>query len=324
MNLFKRIQIFWHHFIKTIPLYRKCKSSDLLPKKKLRQLVTILDDIQQIWNSNKNENQYILFHNFVNKFLSKIESQKQEYLDKIKTVDYWVTEANKIIESVKNNPFEIKSILEAINLYKKSNQILYDENYMITEKSLVEIFKHRQKFTTLYQEGNEKGKQGFYQDGLLYLLDAEKLFKPDKLTLKIAQFKDKVTLEIEYNDNLEKIKNIAQEGNFILAQNQLQLALKKFSRQDGKKLNAKLQIVINAKSEYRQGLLAEKIDNFTLAKKQYLLALSHLPTLEEASYRLALIDIKQNNYSSALSYLEKLTGEKVNYLRGFIYLQKND
>lgn len=324
MNIFKKIKIFCRNVSQTLPLYKEYNSSNLKNNKKLRELVIIVEAIERIWKESQYNNKYILFHYFVNKFLTKINIEKQQWIDTIKTAEYWVEKGNKIFESFKDNPFEITPISEAINLYKKSNQILYDESYMITEKLLIEIFKNRQKFRYLCQQGKEKGKQGFYQEGLNYLYEALKIFKPNKLELQIIKFKQKVNLEREYNRNLKEIKHIAQQGNFVLAQTQLKLTLKKFSRQDGEELSAKLKRVIDAKTEYRQGLIAEKIDNFNLAKKQYLLALSYLPNLEEASYRLALIDIKQNNYSSALSYLEKLTGEKVNYLRGFCYLQKND
>lgn len=324
MNFFRKIKIFWENCQQTIPLYKQYKSFDFKQEKNLRKLVKVATEIEEIWYHTQENNKYILFHSLVKQFLSPIIKHKFQWLDSIKIAENFVAEAEEIFESIEDNPFEIVSLSKAINLYKKANDILLDENYMITEKSLREVFKNRQKFINFYQEAKDKEKQGFYEEALQYLLEARKIFQPHKLELKIIEFQEKINLEIEYNENLKKIKYLAQQGNFVLAQSQLKLSLEKFTRQDGEELNQKLLTVINAKNEYRQGLLAEKIGNFTIAKKQYQLALSYLPSLESASYRLALIEIKQNNYSSALSYLGKLTGEKVNYLRGFCYLQKND
>lgn len=324
MNIFRKIKVFWHNCQQTIPLYQQYKSFDLQTEKNLRKLVEVATKIEAIWVETKDNNKYILFSPLVNYFLSPIIKHKFQWLDSIHIAEDSVAKANKIFDDIEDNPWEIASLSEAINLYKKANDILFDRNYMITEQSLREIFKTRQKFINFYQQAKEKGKQGFYQEGLTYLLEANKLFQPQRLTIKIAEFQEKINLEKEYNQNLKKIKSFAQQGNFILAQSQLKLSLEKFSRQDGEELKQKLDTIINAKNEYRQGLLAEKIDNLSLAKKQYKLALSHLPNLDSANYRLAIIYIKENDYSSALSCLEKLAGENVNYLRGFCYLQKNN
>lgn len=176
----------------------------------------------------------------------------------------------------------------------------------------------------MYQKGKNLVNTGFFKEGLPYLLDAQKIYRVADLDREIIECEYQIKLQIQYENDLKIIKSLAQKGDFISAYNQLVFALEKFQRQDGNELKEKLQIVIEAKNDYRQGLMAEKIDNLTLAKKQYLSALSKLPQLKDASYRLALIDIKQDNFTSALSYLENLQEERANYLRGFIYLQKND
>ncbi|WP_330202151.1 peptidase M, neutral zinc metallopeptidase, zinc-binding site [Cyanobacterium sp. Dongsha4] len=323
MNIFKRLNIFWNNIKKTFPLYRQYRYC-LTYSNDLRQLRELAVSIEQIWLNTKYQNKYIFLHSLVNKFISNIQNKRLEYSKKITTAENWVAEANRIFEFIKDDPFNINDLSQAINLYHKANELFFDKNFMISEDNLREILANRKKFINLYQKGKEKASQGYYKEGLSLLNEAKNLFYPDKLARRISQFQDKIKFEEEYEENLLKTKELAREGNFLSAYNQLQLALDKFQRQDGNELREKLQIVIDAKTDYRQGLMAEKIDNFLLAKKQYLSALSKLPQLTDANYRLALIDIKQHNFTSALSYLENLEEEKASYLRGFIYLQKND
>lgn len=324
MNFLKRINIFWNNLRKTLPLYREYKSCLIKNKNNFRKLLELTVSIEQIWLRTEFQGKYILFHHFVNKFLLNIKEKRSECSKKIRMVETWIAEGNTIFESIQDDPFNINYLSQAINFYHKANEIIYDQNHVITEYNLRDILANRQRFINLYQKGKEKGSEGYYEEGLEYLYEAEKLFASAKLDREISEFQEKFQFEKEYRQNLLEVKDLAQNGEFISAYNKLQLALDKFENHDSEELRKKLEIIIDAQNDYRQGVIAEKIDNFALAEKQYKLALSKLPQLTDASYRLALIEIKQHNFTSALSYLENLNEERANYLRGFIYLQKND
>ncbi|BAQ61257.1 hypothetical protein GM3708_1663 [Geminocystis sp. NIES-3708] len=300
------------------------EAKDLAQLKKLKEAIKLGEEIKSLWNENPSWREQLVRDFSVKDLLYNVNTQLNTWKMQLQRAENSASEGKKILALDKNDPFDSQILTQALNLFTKCNAILYETEYAVIEQVLKDKINSRNKFQSLYNDAKNQGKNGFFREGLSYFLQAEKIFKVISLATEIKEYEYLAKLQTQYENNLKQIKNLAQQGDFVLAQSQLQLNLDKFSRQDGEVLNAKLKTVINAKIEYRQGLLAEKIGNFTIAKKQYQLALSHLPTLESASYRLALIDIKQNNYSSALSYLEKLTEEKANYLRGFCYLQKND
>jgi len=231
MNIFKRINIFWNNILKTLPLYRQYKHS-LTHSNDLRQLLELAVSIEQIWLKTKYNNKYILFHSWVHKFISNIQEKRLEYSKKITTAENWIEEANRIFESIKDDPFNINDLSQAINLYHQANEILCDKIYMISGENLREILASRKIFINFYQKAKEKGSQGSYQEALEYLYQAKNLFQPEKLIRRISQFEEKVKLEKEFDENLVEIKALAKEGKFLIAYNQLQLALDKFQRQD--------------------------------------------------------------------------------------------
>jgi hypothetical protein len=300
------------------------KAKEYAQLKKLKEAIKLAEEIKSLWKENPSWREQIVRDFSSGDLLYNINTQLTTWKTQLQRGESLANQGKEFIALDKNDPFDSTILMKALDLFTKCNEVLYETEYIVTEQILKEKIESRNKFQSIYNEGKRKGKKGFYREGLTYLLKAEKIYKVVRVSTKIKQYESLAKLQTEYEKNLKQIQHIATEGNFIIAKNQLDLILVKFSRQDGEELKKKLDSIINAKAEYRQGLLAEKIDNLTLAKKQYQLALSHLHSFNIARYRLALIHIKENDYTSALSCLGKLTGEKANYLRGFCYLQKND
>ncbi|MBL1210639.1 peptidase M, neutral zinc metallopeptidase, zinc-binding site [Geminocystis sp. GBBB08] len=292
--------------------------------KKLKEAIKIAEEIKKLWKKNPSWREQLVRDFTIKNLLSEVDKQLTSWKMQLQRAESLASQGKALMELDKNDPFDSTIITQALDFFTKSNQLFYETEYVVKEQILKDKIDSRNRFQSLYNEGKNQKEKGYYQQGLSYLLQAEKIYKSVTVTTEIRELENLIQLQIEYDNTLIEAKSLAQQGEFIKAQNKLQLMLAKFSRQDGEELKQKLDTIINAKSEYRQGLLAEKIDNLSLAKKQYQLALSHLPSLDSANYRLAIIYIRENNYSSALSCLEKLTGENVNYLRGFCYLQKND
>ncbi|MGI0483440.1 peptidase M, neutral zinc metallopeptidase, zinc-binding site [Geminocystis sp. CENA526] len=300
------------------------KAKNKAQLKKLKEAIKIAEEIKNLWKKNPSWREQLVRDFTIKNLLAEVDKQLKTWKMQLQRAEYLASQGKAVMELDKNDPFDCTIITQALDFFTKSNQLCYETEYVVKEQILKDKIDSRNRFQSLYNEGKNQKEKGYYQQGLSYFLQAEKIYKSVTLSAEIRECENFMKLQKEYDKTLIDVKSLAQQGEFIKAQNQLQLMLTKFSRKDGEELKQKLDSIINAKSEYRQGLLAEKIDNLSLAKKQYQLALSHLPSLDSANYRLAIIYIKQNNYSSALSCLEKLTGENVNYLRGFCYLQKND
>lgn len=300
------------------------QAKELAKLKKLEEAIKLGEEILSLWKENPSWREQIVREMSGGYLLENVKTKLTEWRLNLNKARHYINQGKNLIEQDKNDPFDNSFLTKALEYLEKSNEILYDTESTVTAQVLKDKINSRNKFQSLYQKGKNLVDTGFFKEGLPYLLDAQKIYRVADLDKEIIEYEYQIKLQIQYENNLVTIKSLAQKGDFLSAYNQLQLALDKFQRQDGNELREKLQIVIDAKADYRQGLMAEKIDNFLLAKKQYLSALSKLPQLTDANYRLALIDIKQHNFTSALSYLENLEEERANYLRGFIYLQKND
>ncbi|NCO76162.1 MAG: peptidase M, neutral zinc metallopeptidase, zinc-binding site [Cyanobacteria bacterium] len=300
------------------------KAKEYAQLKKLKEAIKLAEEIKSLWKENPSWREQLVRDVVITDLLYNVNSQLTTWKMRLQRGESFASQGKEFIALDKNDPFDSTILTQALDSFTKCNELLYETEYVVNEQILKDKIKRRNQFQSLYNEGKNQGKKGFYREGLTYLLEAEKIYKVVTVAKKIKEYENLAQLQTQYENNLKQIKNLAQQGNFILAKSQLQLNLEKFSRQDGEELKQKLETVINAKTEYRQGLLAEKIGNFTIAKKQYQLALSHLHSFDLARYRLALIYIKENDYNSALSCLAKMTGERSNYLRGFCYLQKNE
>ncbi len=300
------------------------EAKELANLKKLEEAIKLGEEILSLWKQNPSWREQIVREFSVGDLLENVNTKLTKWKLNLNKARHYATQGKKLIQEDQNYPFDSSILTKALDYLQKSNALLYDTECSVTAKVLTDKINSRNKFQGLYKQGKDLTDNKFFKEGLPYLLDAQKIYRVADLDREIIEYEYQIKLQIEYEDSLINIKSFAQKGDFISAYNQLQLALNKFERQDGNELREKLQLIIDAKTDYRQGLMAEKIDNFTLAKKQYLSALSKLPQLKDANYRLVLIDIKQHNFTSALSYLENLEEERANYLRGFIYLQKND
>ncbi|MTF38641.1 peptidase M, neutral zinc metallopeptidase, zinc-binding site [Cyanobacterium aponinum] len=300
------------------------EAKELAKLKKLEEAIKLGEEILSLWKENPSWREQIVREMSGGYLLENVKTKLTEWRLNLNKARHYINQGKNLIEQDKNDPFDNSFLTKALEYLEKSNEILYDTESTVTAQVLKDKINSRNKFQSLYQKGKNLVDTGFFKEGLPYLLDAQKIYRVADLDKEIIECEYQIKLQIQYENDLKIIKSLAQQGNFISAYNQLEVALDKFQRQDGNELKEKLRIVIDAKTDYRQGLMAEKIDNLTLAKKQYLSALSKLPQLKDASYRLALIDIKQHNFTSALSYLKNFQTERANYLRGFIYLQKND
>jgi tetratricopeptide (TPR) repeat protein len=301
-------------------------AQDLAKRKRLKEAIKLAEEITQLWSEKLSWNEDIIRNFSLGNFCLEVEQKLGEWKMILQRAEHCVSQAQTVLKDDKNNPFESQLIASALSLYQQCNRLIYETEYAVMEQLLEDKLQRRQNFQLFYQQGKQQGEEGFYQKGLESLLKAEKLFYLKELQNKIEDYRIKIKDEIQYEQELKQVQNLAQKGDFNSAYNLLKSSLERFTRDDGVTILRKLECVISAKAEYSHGLLAEKAGKFEIAKEQYHLALFHLPELESARYRLIIINLKLGNYSDVLESLDNLNNldkETASYLRGFVYAQQN-
>lgn len=299
------------------------QAQELAKAKKLPEAIKLVEEIKLLWQDNLSSSQKLVRDLSGGNLLAEIDSEYLKWTTKFKKAEVYIKQGNDCFKQDKNDPFQPQNLEKALDYLQKADKLLYDNKLFASIEIIKQKLAQRKSFNELWEKANQEEKRGYFQHGLEYLFKAQKLFNVTAVKKKIIDFETQLILQREYEDTIKDVKEIISLGNFDLALRKLNSALSKFIRQDGEELQAKLNNIIQAENCYQQGLIAEKSNDFKNAKQYYLATLHHWQTFPDINYRLAVVEVKQNNYSSGLSYLKSLEGENVDYLRGFIYLQQN-
>ncbi|MBF2058374.1 MAG: peptidase M, neutral zinc metallopeptidase, zinc-binding site [Cyanobacterium sp. T60_A2020_053] len=299
------------------------KAQELAKVKKLPEAIKLVEEIKTLWQDNPSGYEQIVRDLSGGNLLTEINSEHLKWTTNLRKAHHYLKQGIDLFKQDKNDPFQSQNLEKALDYLQKADKLLYDNQIFASVEIIKQKLAQRKSFHELWQKANQEEKRGHFESGLEYLYKAKKLFNVTEVKKKIIDFETQLILQREYEDTLKDVKEIISIGNFNLALRKLNSALSKFIRKDGEDLQAKLNKIIQAENCYQKGLIAEKNNDFENAKKSYLATLHHWQTFPDINYRLAVVEVKQNNYSSALSYLQSLKGENVDYLRGFIYLQQN-
>jgi tetratricopeptide (TPR) repeat protein len=231
------------------------------------------------------------------------------------------SDADQAMMSDKNNPFNTKKLSEALELYQQCQLLKPSELLIATIRSLEVTIEQRNQFKLLINEAKELGKQHFYKKALAKFTEASQLFNHNIVEKGIEACQSRLKYEEKYEQFLLKSYQLAQAGDFRQAIKLIKPVIAKFPRSDGQELLSQLQQIIKSKISFQAGLLAEKNGNLETAKIKYQEAINFVPELEEYKIRLIIVEIKNHNYSQALSELENNNQDIANYLKGYIYAQ---
>ncbi|HEY9668931.1 MAG TPA: hypothetical protein V6C91_19130, partial [Coleofasciculaceae cyanobacterium] len=130
---------------------------------------------------------------------------------------------------------------------------------------------------------------------------------------------------VEYNVALRQAHQIAVQGRFQDAIAQFEPVHHQFPQAGGLYLLRELRRIVDGKRHFHQGLLAEKAGDFEGATEHYQNAVMYIPQLRtQCCMRLAILAVKTNNWTQALSRLEGISGEQAAYIRGFAYIKQEN
>ena len=300
------------------------KAQQLAKTKQLRKAVKMAEEILSWWSLYPPFSERLIRWLTVDDILYRLRSQVKSWQYKISKADKLAVQARNLEVSDNGNPFDIKTLSKALNLYQQCNRLICDDNLTNAAEKCNKKIELRKRFKSIFKQGQEEAKQGFFKQALSTLLKAKKLFSTEALEEAIATCKVRCQEEEKYETVLNQAYYCATEGRFQEAVALIKPILVQFSRSDGQELLAKLERLVKGKERFRAGLLAEKAGDFNVATTKYQEAYRILPELTESRIRLGILAVKNNNSTKALSYLEGISGEQAAYIRGFVYAKQGN
>ena len=252
------------------------------------------------------------------------EEQKKWKIQLLHMAEEYTKQANQALENNnEHDPWQTYCLEQACSFYSQSLALNYDSKSEKRYQVCQEKLNNKRHFQTHFQEGKQHANSHCYNQAIQEFEQAQSLFDTADLKQEITLCHEQLAKEHEYNLAYNHAKELTKKGDFQSAIAHLEAAYTKFPREDGKQLLDKLQVVITGKNAYQKGLMAEQQGKWQYAKTYYFQARRNSPQfVEYCTKRLVDIAIKGEEWSLALEELNRLEGEEVHYLRGFVYAKQ--
>ena len=316
MNFIERA--FWSH-------EEADRAQKLAKNKQLWEAIEIAKKVIKTWSDSPGFLERQMRKVSVNGLVDNLKNQVKTWEKNARQAEKLAQQAEAFLKQTNNDPWDTEALEKALNFYKQSLRLMTNTNWQTEETICQHKLKQKHNFQTFFQQGKQKADAKYYRKAIQQFEQAQSFFATTELTKQIILCRQQLVKETQYERAYNTAKELTRNGEFNSAIAHFQTAYTNFPRQDGKQLLDKLETVIKAKQTYKQGLIAEKLENWEDAQQSYFQARKQLPQLtEKCSLRLALIAIKREQWSAALQELNALKGEKSQYLKGYIYLKQGD
>lgn len=293
--------------------------------RQLPDAINIAKNILTVWSDSPSFLERQMRKVSINGLLADLKNQIKTWETQVEKAEYLAKKAREAFEANNPDPWDTEALEKALSLYQESLALMEEMNWKTHETICQHKLKQKRNFQRFYQEGKEQAAAKYYKKAIRKLEQAQSLFSHTELTKEIIICRQQLGKQHQYERVYETAKDLTQKGDFYSAIAHFKPAYTNFPREDGKIFLQKLEAVIAGKQAYKQGLIAEKLENWDDAKAYYFQARKQLPHLgESCSMRLAMIAIKTQQWSEALQELNFLEGEKAHYLRGYVYIQTED
>jgi hypothetical protein len=302
----------------------KEKAEKLAQSQHLREAVIIAENALAVWNEKPSFWERLLCKLLLSNLLDNFTQQLLQWRSQVIAADELVAQAKNLLKQDVGNPLEIQVLTNAIALYQSCTQILHDERILAAINKCQQELRRRQQFQLLVTKGQSHAEQRFFQNAIAVYQEAEELYSTAALQQAIQAAKSQVEQEKAYESALQRAQQAQNQGKLKGAIALLEAALANFPRVDGRELLEEIKLTIKGREQYRQGLAAEKANNFAAATACYETAKLLLTNPTDCQIRLGIVAIKAENWAIALSHLTGLPGEQAAYLRGFAYAQQEN
>jgi tetratricopeptide (TPR) repeat protein len=293
----------------------KNKAEQLAQNKYLREAVTTAEKALAAWSQKPGFWERLIQQLFLGNILDQLKEQLKQWRRQVAEVDKLAANAKALIKQDTGNPLETQVLEKAIAFYERISKIICDERISQTLNQCKYELERREQFQKLVRDGEFQSENRFYQKAIAAYRQAEQLYRTEALIGAIVSCEADVKQEKIYYSAFEKAQQAEKEGRLRSAIALLQSALANFQRSDGLDLLQKLENILNGREKFRAGLQAEKAGKFKEAETLYQDAKVLLPSTE-CYIRLGIVAIKTEDWATALSHLEGISGQAA-YLRGF-------
>jgi len=300
------------------------KAERLAQERHLREAAQIVENTLAGWSSQPRFWERLIRRLLLGNLLKQLKQQLVKWHKQITEADKLAAEAKALLKQVTGNPLKIKALSEAIALYQRSLQIVYDRQISQILPQYQEELGRRQQFQLLVKEAQAQEQQHFFKQALTIYREAELLYATDEVKKAIANCSSQIHGEEAYETQLKQARQAYQEGKLRGAIALLESASANFPRQDGIELLEQLKSTVKGREKFRQGLNAEKLGAFQGAVLLYKEAKNLLNEPTECQIRLGIVAIKTEDWKTAISHLNGLPGEQAAYLRGFVHAKQGD
>ncbi|MEA5550760.1 peptidase M, neutral zinc metallopeptidase site [Anabaena cylindrica UHCC 0172] len=298
------------------------KAEKLALNKQLREAVTTAETALNMWAEEPNFWEVLVGKILIGNLVERLQKQLVEWQNQVTEADKLAARANLILMNDIGDPFVTQGISDAIALYRLHSIILEDEQVLYSIQQCQQELQRRKQFQDLVKQAQSQAENYFFKNAIAIYQEAEKLYTTELVKQAFTDALTQVPLEESYKSIFRKAKQAESKGELQEAIVLLDSALTNFPRTDGLDLRQKLKSTVKGRELFRQGLTAEKAGDFPAAKSLYKNAQSLLPNPQESQIRLGIVAIKMQDWATALSYLQGLSGQQAAYLRGFALAQQ--
>lgn len=293
------------------------KAEQLARDKHLREAAQIVEKSLAAWSSQPRFWERLIRSWLVGNLLEQLKQQLDKWRRQIAEADELAASAKALLKKDTGNPLKSKAFSEALALYDRCSQIISDDSVLLAISSCKRELKQRQQFRQLVKEAELQTQWQFFKVALAAYYQAEQLYSTQSVKAAIAVCIAQLQHEETYEAALQQAQQAFGEGKLRSAIALLESALSKFSRRDGIELLEQLQRTVKGREKFRQGLNAEKMGALQGAAFMYEEAKAFLSDPTDCQIRLGIVAIKTEDWTTALSHLENVSGEQAAYLRGF-------
>lgn len=300
------------------------KAEQLAQMKRFREAVQITDDILSSWSGDPSFGEQIARQVALGDFLKQVQERSQQWRTPINEANQLAARATAILKQDNGNPLETQALSEALALFLQSVSLVADKASIQAAHQCQQEISQRHKFQSLVTLAREKAQKLFFKQALQTYNEAKQLYSTQILQGELATCSAHIHQEEAYEATFKQAKQVFTQGRIRVAIALLETALAHFPRLDGIELRKHFQKTLQGKELFRAGLRAEQAENFSLAVDHYAAAAKLLADPTECHRRLAIVEVKTQNPTAALTQLAKMKDPQAAYVRGFAYAQQGN
>lgn len=300
------------------------KAQQLAQNLHLREAIAFAEKALAKWSKKPSFWERLICQLLMGKLLETVTHQLKQWHKQVAEADKLAASAKNLLQQDTGEPGETQALAGAIAFYQRFNKILYDQGVVEATNQCQQELQRRKQFQELVTQAQSQAENRFFKNAIATYRQAEQLYFTEALQQAIATAQTQVPQEDIFDSAFQRARQAEIAGKLRGAIAILEAAVTKFPRSDGLDLLQKLQQTIQGREQFRQGLAAEKAGDFKTAVSLYQNAKLILPNSTDCQIRLGLVAIKTQDWATALSHLESLSGEQAAYLRGFAHAQQEN